>query len=182
MPLPARLAPRASRLHLAPRASRLVPRTLRRCVLVVVVLVLVLDVRALVSSFVMNLVSTHLPSSPTHSHARRFPTVPNAPPPPTNRCAVGAIEWRCKRGCTHANAADHATTATAPVQGKTTTQTPTSTPPATPPTTHAAPPRSGGHHHAPPTNLYFDERMGELWAGAPPAARAQTREGARAGR
>ena len=78
--------------------------------------------------------------------------------------------------------ADHATTATAPVQGKTTTQTPTSTPPATPPTTHAAPPHSGGHHHAPPTNLYFDERMGGLWAGAPPTARAQTREGARAGR
>ena len=112
-----------------------------------------------------------------------FPaTVPNAPPPPRNRCAVGALEWRCKRGYTRANAADHATTATAPVQGKTTTQTPTSTPPASPPTTHAAPPHSGGHHHAPPTNLYFDERMGGLWAGAPPTARAQTREGARAGR
>ena len=50
------------------------------------------------------------------------------------------------------------------------------------PTTHAAPPHSGGHHHAPPINLYSDERMGGLWAGAPPTARAQTREGARAGR
>ena len=36
-----------------------------------------------------------------------FPTtVPNAPPPTTNRCAVGALEWRCQRGYTHANAAD----------------------------------------------------------------------------